>query len=270
MRGDRHPGGARVPDDVGQVELALRVVVGEPGHPLAQPRGRRRQHAGVDLVDGPFGRRSRRAPRRSRALARRRRGRCGRGPSGRPRARSAARGDRRRRSPRSRRTSRAAISGQSPFATTVTPSAGSAASATRTASPVPRGGSCVTNVRSGAASACRTASPPWPTTTHSARGDSARVVASTCATSGLAGEQVQRLGQRRVHALALAGGHHHDLEGSGSQVERGRAGDRAGDRRKESNDTTTRRPAGDRRRCSAQIEMLECGAQSGCAQSPPS
>ena len=227
-------------DDVGQVELALRVVVGERGDPLAQQRGRRRQHAGVDLVDRRARPASRRAPRRSRARCRRRRERCGRGPRGSPRARSAARGGRRAAHLRdARRTSPRGSAGNRRWRPRVTPSAGSAASATRTASPVPRGGSCVTNVRSGAASACRTASPPWPTTTHSAarrqrarRGEHVR-------DQRPAGERVQHLRAAPSACACLGRRPSRRSGGERKPCREGQGRRRRRPRRKGSNDTTT-------------------------------
>ena len=49
--GDGHAVGHRHRDDVGQVELALRVVRLQRRHPAGEQRGRRGQHAGVDLAD---------------------------------------------------------------------------------------------------------------------------------------------------------------------------------------------------------------------------
>ena len=153
--------GHRQRDDVGQVVLALRIVVAQRRRPsAAAARSGAASDAGVDLVDRPLARR--------RVLllddrahgARRHRARRGPVRRGRRRARSGARDGRRPRARRAPQRSPTGISGQSPFATSVTPSSGNAASATRTASPVPRGGSCVTNVTSGAATSARTISPP--------------------------------------------------------------------------------------------------------------
>ena len=67
-RGDRHAVGHRHRDDVGQVELALRVVVAQRARPSAcRQRGRRGQDAGVDLADLALLAASRPSPRRWRA-----------------------------------------------------------------------------------------------------------------------------------------------------------------------------------------------------------
>ena len=55
-------------------------------------------------------------------------------------------------------------------------------------------------------------SPPCPYTTWMAAGSSARAVSMTCLSSGAPGERLQHLRQRRLHALALAGGEDHDRE----------------------------------------------------------
>jgi hypothetical protein len=50
----RHALADRQPDDVGQVVLALRVVVAQRRQPAPERRGRRGDEAGVDLADGAF------------------------------------------------------------------------------------------------------------------------------------------------------------------------------------------------------------------------
>ena len=74
-------------------------------------------------------------------------------------------------------------SGSAPNITKVTPSGGSAARAQRSASPVPRGGSCRAQMRSGSGKRLRTASAA-PSTMQIMRGVMARAVASTCASKG--------------------------------------------------------------------------------------
>ena len=73
------PSSTRWPHGVGQVELALGVVGVEPARAPSQSASAREDVDGrVDLADRQLLRASRRAPRRSRAAARPRRGRCGR------------------------------------------------------------------------------------------------------------------------------------------------------------------------------------------------
>jgi hypothetical protein len=54
-RVDRHAVGDRRADDVGQVVLVLRVVRRQLRDPRGEQGGRRREHAGVDLVDRALG-----------------------------------------------------------------------------------------------------------------------------------------------------------------------------------------------------------------------
>ncbi len=50
----RHAVGNRHRDDIGQVILALAIVVGQPRQPLLQLGGRRRHHAGIHLAELPL------------------------------------------------------------------------------------------------------------------------------------------------------------------------------------------------------------------------
>ncbi len=145
---------------------------------------------------------------------RRRRARCGRSRTDRRARRSAATA---RRPARGATTSRKRL-GPSPadrrrYSTSVTPSAGSSRSAQRSASPVPRGGSCSAQVRSGSAK-CRAHRVAVATVNDAdrARRQSLRRV-DDVREQRPSGQRVQHLGQRRVHALAVAGGENRDLQG---------------------------------------------------------
>ena len=72
------PASDQQPDDVGQVQLALVVVGGQPPQRRPQLCGVERVDPRVDLGQLALLRRSRRAPRRSAGPSRRRRARCGR------------------------------------------------------------------------------------------------------------------------------------------------------------------------------------------------
>ena len=60
-------------------------------------------------------------------------------------------------------------------------------------------------------------SPPCPNTRQIARGDSVRAASITCETTGRAGERMQDLRQRGVHALAESGGEDDDVERRGHE-----------------------------------------------------
>ena len=213
------PSAHRRRDDVGQVELALRVVRLERGDPAREQRGRRGHDAGVDLVGS---RAARRCASRSSTIARTR--------------------------PAASRTMRPSPAGSGTFAVSTArwpgfrlahqrgqrvrgherdvadrherhAVAGQRIAARRAPRRRCRAADPAARTRGRARRAPRApASAPWPTTTAIARGASERAAASTCATSGRPAERMQHLGQRRVHPLALAGGEDDDVERGGHGI----------------------------------------------------
>ena len=197
-RAHRHAVGHGQTDHVGQVVLALGVVVVDAGQPVLEPGGRRGQDACVDFLDGALGLGGVLVLDDAADLA----GGVAHDAAvaggivqhlGEHGGAIAARGQQ-----AAQRVG--CTSGTSPYSTSVTSSLPSPSSSSGTACctawPVPCCGCCNAKCRpSWPPNACLTRSAPWPTTTVMRAGASSRALASTCANMGLPASVCSTLGR---------------------------------------------------------------------------